>query len=87
VVGEDIKGSLQLQRVMRALGIEPGEPAQQALVELRQVMEQQLLVNITELITCTVRFSARSCSGCVGGVPVCTTPEAFRALSKCRASS
>jgi hypothetical protein len=50
VVGENIKGNLQLQRVMWALGIEPGEPAQQALVELQQVVEQQLLVNIMELI-------------------------------------
>jgi hypothetical protein len=35
---------------MRALGIEPSEPTQQSLVELRQVVEQQLLVNIKELI-------------------------------------
>jgi len=50
VAGKDIKGSLQLQRVMGALGIEPSEPAQQALIELRQVVEQQLLVNIKELV-------------------------------------
>jgi hypothetical protein len=40
VAGEDIKGSLQLQRVMGSLGIEPSEQGQQALVELRQVVER-----------------------------------------------
>jgi hypothetical protein len=80
VLGEDIKWSLQLQRVMWALGIEPSEPAQLALVELR------LLVNIKELnlpsaIQCAFIFGVR------GRVCQCTIPEAFRALSKCRANS
>ena len=86
VVGEHIKGSLRLQRVMWALGIEPSEAAQQALVELRQVVEQQLLVDIMELvlhgaIQCAFIFGVR------GKMCWCTTPEALRALSKCRANS
>jgi hypothetical protein len=39
-----------VQGVVRALGIEPVEPAQQALVELWQVVEQELLVDVEELI-------------------------------------
>ena len=35
---------------MRPLGVEPGEPVEQALVEAWQVVEEQLLVHIEELL-------------------------------------
>jgi hypothetical protein len=50
VTGEDIKGGEELQGVVGALGVEPGEPGQEAEVELGEIVEEQLLMKIEELL-------------------------------------
>src|SRR5687768_17616760 len=50
VVGKDIKRCLESEGVVWALGIEPVEPVEQAIVEARQIVEEQLLVNVDELL-------------------------------------